>query len=95
MQALRISRSITIHVFLDMTEEMDELAEESLYAKSSCNYICHASDSNVAERSWHFLHSDQGIILVGNFYCPADATPEAIDNLRVELKNYESKVIGV
>ena len=66
----------------------------ALYAKKSCNFIVHASDSNVAERSWHLLHSDQGVVLVGNFYRPPDANAEAVESLRAELKNYASKVIG-
>ena len=41
------------------------------------------------------MHFDQGIILVGNFYRPPDAYAESIESLRVELKSYESKVIGV
>ena len=67
----------------------------ALYAKDSCKYIVHASDSEVAERSWHFLHSDQGIVLIGNCYRPPDAAADAIQTLRDEPKEYENKVSGI
>ena len=66
-----------------------------MYARDSCTFIVHASGSEFAERSWHFLHSDQGIILIGNCYRPPDAAPEAIESLRVELKGYENKISGI
>ena len=67
----------------------------ALYVKSCLKCVVHLADAETAERSWHLLHSDQGLLLIGNMYRPPDATPDVIEDLRHEIGLHVSNCIGV
>ena len=57
--------------------------------------IVHVGDSEIHERSWHVLHSDQGPILIGLWYRPPHYKEGAsIDSLKPELAKYGAAVIN-
>ena len=66
-----------------------------VYAKSHVHYLVHVKDSVHAERSWVYLHSDQGIFAIAIFYRPPDANDDAILSLRHELAEHVSQVCGI
>ena len=57
--------------------------------------MVHVSNSKDAERSWHYLHTDRGIIAIGNCYRPPDAAPIVIESLKNELAAFVGHVVGV
>ena len=57
----------------------------AIYAKVSFSNLVHVSNSASAERSWHYLHTDLGIIAICNMYKPPDAGMDTISSLRTEL----------
>ena len=68
----------------------------ALFAKQGYeNCIVHVGDSNIAERSWHILHTDRGPIGFGLWYRPPRpgevATIQALDG---ELRQYCGDCVG-
>ena len=66
-----------------------------MYARSDLNNDVHVSNPVDAERSWHYLHTDRGSVLVGNMYRPPDASDIVIESLRSEIAAFDGKVVGV
>ena len=64
-----------------------------VYARNSLKILVHLSDSDVAERSWHILHTDLGSILLVNFFRAPDAGEEPIASLIAEPHNYSQGCI--
>ena len=55
----------------------------------------HLYNSVVAERSWHYLHLDVGIIAIGNWYRPPGSDISHIESLRDEIAAMKHEVIGL
>ena len=59
------------------------------------NCIVHVGDSEVAERSWHILHTDRGPISVALWYRPPrPGEASTIQSLEGELQQYGSDCVG-
>ena len=67
-----------------------------LFVKDSFrDIIVHVGDSEVAERSWHILHTDLGLISICLWYRPPDAGEvESIRSLTPELEKHGSGTMG-
>ena len=59
----------------------------AIYAKIGFKNLVHLEDSLDAERSWHYLHTDLGIIALCNFYRPPDAGIRYRDNYKFTCRN--------
>ena len=67
-----------------------------VYAKAGFEHaIVHVGDSDVAERSWHIIHSNRGPILFGAWYKPPmQGETASIDSLDAEVSKFGSEVLG-
>ena len=66
-----------------------------IYAKRTLNCIVHVANSDEAEIVWQYLHTDRGLILLGNIYRPPGSPALILTSLRTELNRYVSNVVGV
>ena len=66
-----------------------------VYCKSHLDCLVEVCHSEVAERSWMYLHSDHGIILIGNCYRPPDADDICITSLPDEINQHLPHVNGI
>ena len=66
-----------------------------MYAKSCFQNIVHDSHSVVAERSWHYLHTDLGPVSIANFYRSPGADDITIHSLVEELKVHAEKSVAI
>ena len=66
-----------------------------LYSRNGGIMVTHLEDSNVAERSWHAIHTNVGPILFGLWYRPPGAPREHTSSLQLELDKLSGQAIGV
>ena len=66
----------------------------AVYAKLGVDVLCIIKSSEVAERSWHILHTDAGPLLLGPWYRPPDDTADGIDLLAFKCDSCMSAYIG-
>ena len=67
----------------------------AMYAKCGLDCVVHVSRSKAAARDWHYLHSDRGIIAIGNCYRPPGSLDSVIESLHGELSALVGHVIGI
>ena len=66
-----------------------------LYAKKGYEeHIVHVGDSMNAERSWHILHTDRGLVSVILWYRPPNPELDTIMSLPAELEKFAPDVCG-
>ena len=66
-----------------------------VYCKSHLDCLVEVCHSEIAKRSWMYLHSDHGIILIGNWYRPPDADDICITSLSDEINQHLPHVNGI
>ena len=65
------------------------------FARIDVKNIVFISNSDVAERSWHYLHLDTGTIAICNWYRPPGSAADHIESLQDELAQIRDDIIGV
>jgi len=64
-------------------------------ARSDFNRLVHIENSKVEERSWHFLHMDPEILLLGNWYRPGATEHDAYAALQEEMGAHVLEATGI
>ena len=63
-------------------------------ARKDFNKLVFVEHSKAAERSWHFLHLDTDILLLGNWYRSPSSTDDGFEDLHEELSKLMPEVTG-
>ena len=64
-------------------------------ARAGFNKLVWMEKSAFEERSWHFLHLDPEIILLGNWYRPGSSVHDGFLHLQKEFAKFVSQITGV
>jgi len=64
-------------------------------ARSDFNRLVHIENSKVKKRSWHFLHMDPEILLLGNWYRPGATEHDAYAALQEEMGAHVLEATGI
>ena len=59
------------------------------------NKSVHVENSITEERSWHFLHVEPEILLVGNWYRPGATVHDSFVGLQTDLTKFMPDVTGI
>ena len=64
-------------------------------ARSDFNRLAHIENSTLEERSWHYLHMDSEILLLGNWYRPGATEHDAYAALQEEMGTHVLEATGI
>ena len=76
-------------------KESDNRGGIIVFAQANLRNVVHISNSNDAERSWHYLHSDLGIIAICNWYRPPGSPEIHISSLRKEIDKIKEEAQNI
>ncbi len=63
--------------------------------RNEFNRLVFIGDSVTEERSWHFLHADPEVLLVGNWYQPGATIHDGYAALQEEIAEHSSDATGI
>ena len=64
-------------------------------ARADFNKLVHIENSVEEERSWHFLHVDPEVLLLGNWYRPGATLHDGFECLTAELAKHTEDATGI
>ena len=64
-------------------------------SRSDYNKLVHIEDSLEEERSWHYLHVEPEILLLGNWYRPGATEHDGFACLQAELAKHTQEATGI
>ncbi len=66
----------------------------AVFCRTGGVLVTHLEDSNIAERSWHVVHTDLGGVLFGVWYRPPASSHNHIETFDAELERLSDGMVG-
>lgn len=91
------SVTITNYIVVSRRDRSDKASRGRVLtlARSDFNRLIHTENSILEERSWHFLHMDSEILLLGNWYRPGATEHDAYAALQEEIGTHVLEATGI